>query len=147
MVVDDRESLLATASALRQGTLRMTLLLRRSRTALALSLNKLGILSRLRRSGPATLGELAIAARQKPQSLTRVFAELEQDGLVTRTRDSRDRRQYLLSITPAGDESLARELADRDERLASAMAGLTETELQVLRLAAHLMERVVDAGR
>lgn len=122
----------------------MTLLLRRSRTTLALSLNKIGILSRLRRFGPATPGELASTEHQKPQSLTRVFAELEKDGLVTRTRDSRDRRQYLLSITPAGVESLARELADRDERLASTIAGLTETELQVLRLAAQLMERVVD---
>jgi DNA-binding MarR family transcriptional regulator len=134
--------LLDSAAQVRQGVVRLGRRLRTARSPGALSANKLGVLSHLHRHGPATAGELAAAEHQRPQSLTRVFAELEQAGLITRIRDERDRRQSVLAITPAGTTALARDMAERDTWLASAMAGLSDTERQVLRLAGALMDRL-----
>ncbi|MFF4750066.1 MarR family winged helix-turn-helix transcriptional regulator [Streptomyces sp. NPDC002514] len=82
--------------------------------------------------------------RQQPQSLTRTFAELEQDGLISRTPDERDRRQSLLALTPAGRQVLLADFAERDAWLASALTDLSETEREVLRLAGRLMDQICD---
>jgi DNA-binding MarR family transcriptional regulator len=135
---------LGDAAEIRQGVTRLGRRMRAVRSAQALSNNKLGVLGELHRRGPASPGELAAAERQQPQSLTRVFAELEADGLVSRERDPHDRRQSVLSITPAGAEALRRDMGERDNWLAEAMAGLTETERQVLLLAGRLMDELAD---
>ncbi|WP_433170016.1 MarR family winged helix-turn-helix transcriptional regulator [Actinoallomurus sp. CA-150999] len=140
----EEAELLDGAAQVRQGMIRLGRRLRAERSPEALSVNKLGVLSHLHRHGPATAGELAAAEHQRPQSLTRVFAELEQAGLVTRIRDERDRRQSVLAITPEGTAALAGDMAERDAWLASAMAGLSPTERQVLRLAGALMDRLAD---
>ncbi|MCO5972363.1 MarR family winged helix-turn-helix transcriptional regulator [Actinoallomurus soli] len=139
---DEGADLLDGAAQVRQGVTRLGRRLRAARAPGALSANKLGVLGHLHRHGPATAGELAAAEYQRPQSLTRVFAELERAGLITRIRDDRDRRQSVLAITPAGTAALAHDMAERDAWLASAMAGLSDTERQVLRLAGALMERL-----
>lgn len=138
------EELRDTAARVRQGVTRLGRRLRAEWSAGALSANKLGVLSHLHRHGPATAGELAAAEHQRPQSLTRVFAELQRAGLVSRARDEYDRRQSVLAITPAGIGALARDMAERDAWLASAMAGLSDTERQVLRMAGALMDRLAD---
>jgi DNA-binding MarR family transcriptional regulator len=119
--------------------------LRAERPAHALSANKIGVLSHLHRHGPSTPGDVAAAERQRPQSLTRVFAELESAGLISRTVSPADRRESLLGIAPAGFEALSRDMAERDVWLAGVIAGLTETEAQVLRIAGVLMDRLADA--
>ncbi|MFI1393338.1 MarR family winged helix-turn-helix transcriptional regulator [Streptomyces sp. NPDC020681] len=134
-----------SVTEIRQGVTRLARRLRAVRAPGALSNNKLGVLGNLYRGGPASPGELAEAEHQQPQSLTRVFAELEADGLVSRARDQRDGRQSVLSLTPAGKDALRREVAERDAWLGSAMGELTETERQVLLLAARLMDRLADS--
>ncbi|WP_105970774.1 MarR family winged helix-turn-helix transcriptional regulator [Streptomyces geranii] len=135
-----------TAAEVRQGVTRLARRLRAVRSPGTLSNNKLGVLGTLHRNGPSTPGELAETERQQPQSLTRVFAELEADGLVTRARDRRDGRQSVLSLTPAGREALRAEMAERDAWLATRMAELTETERQVLLLAGRLMDAMADGN-
>ncbi|TDD86980.1 MarR family transcriptional regulator [Actinomadura rubrisoli] len=123
------------------------LLARRLRTAgppESLSGNKLAVLGHLYRRGPSAAGEVAAAEGQRPQSLTRVFAELEEDGLITRSRDEADRRQAVLALTQAGLDALRRDTARRDAWLAEALGGLSGTERELLRLAARLMERLGD---
>ncbi|MBP5939995.1 MarR family winged helix-turn-helix transcriptional regulator [Streptomyces acidiscabies] len=132
------------AAEIRQGVTRLARRLRAVRTPGALSNNKLGVLGQLYRGGPRTPGELAAAEHQRPQSLTRVFAELEAEGLVARTRAEDDGRQSLLSLTDAGREALRGEVAERDEWLARAMEECTDTEREVLLLAARLMDRLSD---
>ncbi|MWA00154.1 MarR family transcriptional regulator [Actinomadura sp. LD22] len=124
--------------------MRMARRMRSSRSPDALSSNKLIVLGHLARNGPSTAGEVAAAEGQRPQSLTRVFAELEESGLIVRTRDERDRRQAVLTITRAGGEVLRRDLDERDAWLAEALGELGETELEVLRLAARLMDRLTE---
>jgi DNA-binding MarR family transcriptional regulator len=130
------------ATELRRGAMHLVRRLRSECAAGALSGNKLTVLSHLYRHGPTTPGQVAAAERQQPQSLTRVFAELELAGLIARARSEHDRREAVLSLTPAGTAALGRDMAERDAWLAAALADLSETELGVLRLAADLMDRV-----
>ncbi|WP_163571783.1 MarR family winged helix-turn-helix transcriptional regulator [Fodinicola feengrottensis] len=119
--------------------------LRAERPAGALSTNKVAVLGHLYRHGKSTPGEITAAEHQQPQSLTRVFADLEADGLVTRSRGERDRRESVLDLTAVGLDALTRDMADRDGWLAAAIGGLTETETQMLRIGAALMNQLADA--
>ncbi|MFI1003652.1 MarR family winged helix-turn-helix transcriptional regulator [Streptomyces galbus] len=130
---------------IRQGVVRLARRLSAERPEDGLSLNKSSVLAHLRRNGPMSAGALAAADHQQPQSLTRVFAELESDGLISRSRDTRDGRQRVLELTDEGRRALARDMAQRDIWLDRALAGLTETEQQVLLLAARLMNRLADS--
>ncbi|NUR59577.1 MAG: MarR family transcriptional regulator [Catenulispora sp.] len=125
--------------------MRLARRIRTVRSPAALSTNKISVLSHLHRHGPSTAGEVAASDRQQPQALTRVFAELERDGLITRRAAAADRRQSIIAITEAGSRALTEDVAERDAWLADALASLTETEREVLRLAASLMDRI--AGR
>lgn len=117
------------------------------RPADALSSTKILVLAHLLRWGATTPGEIAAAERLQPQSLTRVIAELETDQMITKSRDEQDRRQYVLELAPAGAYALADDMDARDQWLAAAMEGLTETERHVLYLAGVLMDRISGLGR
>jgi DNA-binding MarR family transcriptional regulator len=93
-----------------------------------------------------TPSALAAAEAVRPQSLTRVLAELEAEGLVLRRQDTADRRQFLLEATDEGREVLRRDVTARALWLDAAMkAQLSPTEQEMLRLAAQLMDRLADA--
>ncbi|HEY6891029.1 MAG TPA: MarR family transcriptional regulator [Solirubrobacter sp.] len=134
-------------STLRRGTLRLARRLRAERPATALSANKIAVLAHLHRTGQSTPGQIADAERQRPQSLTRVFTDLERDGLITRTRSAQDRRASVLEITAEGRRALAADMADRDAWLAQALAELTDAEVDLLRIAGRLMDRLAGAPR
>ncbi|MFI7404878.1 MarR family winged helix-turn-helix transcriptional regulator [Streptomyces sp. NPDC049541] len=136
---------LAEAARIRRGVMRLNRRLRQERGAGSLSANQLLVLGHLHRHGPATPGEVAAAERQRPQSLTRVFAELQAEGLVAREPDTADRRQSVLSLTEAGRRALERDMAERDAYLSRALDSLSPTERGVLELAVALMERLADA--
>jgi DNA-binding MarR family transcriptional regulator len=133
------------ATGLRHGTTRLARRLRAERTTRELSLSKLAVLAELAGGGPVTAGGLAATQNQRPQSLTRVLAELAADDLVVRTRGEHDRRQVVVEITGKGRDALRRDMAGRDAWLATALAELTETEREVLRLAGHLMNALAEA--
>lgn len=141
----DDDALAETATTVRRAASRLNRRLRTERTPDTLSVNKLLVLGHLYRNGPAAPGALAAAEHQQPQSLTRVFAELEEAGLIGRDQDDADRRKSVLWLTADGMAALARDARQRDLWLAQALAGLTRTEREVLRLAAALMDRIADA--
>lgn len=125
--------------------MRLNRRLRQERGAGSLSPNPLSVLGHLRRHGPSSPGEVAAGERQRPQSLTRVFAELEAEGLIVREPGTVDRRQSVLSLTEAGHRALERDMAERDAWLSEALTSLSPTERGVLELAAAIMERLADA--
>ncbi|WP_261565964.1 MarR family winged helix-turn-helix transcriptional regulator [Frankia gtarii] len=133
-----------SAAAVRRAVTQVGRRLRAERPAGALSGTKLSVLSHLYRLGPSTPGAIAAAERHQPQSLSRTFAELQAAGLISRRPQERDRRAAVLSITPAGREALVRDMADRDAWLAQAMDIFTEAEVEMLRIAAGLLERLAD---
>lgn len=116
--------------------------LRAVRPADALSSNKVGVLSHLYRNGASSPGEIAAAEHQRPQSLTRVFAELESAGLVRRTPNATDRRGALLALTDAGTAALRRDMGHRDAWLADALTELSDQEVDMLGHAAGIMDRL-----
>lgn len=141
----DGGELAEIATETRRAMARLSRRLRSQRSPDALSLNKLGVLSHLFRGGPSTPGEITAAERQRPQSLTRVFAELEREGLITRRPSERDGRESVLDLTDAGRASLVADAGQRDAWLTAALAELTETEARMVRLAAGLLDRLADA--
>ena len=55
---------------------------------------------------PMNQEQLATKVHVQSQTLGRVLARLEAGGLVTRTRDPHDRRQFQVEITNAGEAAL-----------------------------------------
>ena len=140
----DAAELSAIAVALRRGTTGLGRRLRAERSSAALSSNKLAVLGHLHRRGPLSPGTITTAERQQPQSMTRVFAELERDGLITRTTSPDDRRAAVLGLTERGRDALVADMAERDAWLAEALADLTPAEVRLLRIAGELMEQLAD---
>ena len=134
------------AAQIRQGVLLLSWRMRARRSPGALSSTKVAVLGHLHTGGAATPGELAAAGGHQPQALTRVLADLTTDGLITRTKDRRDGRQALLSITDAGRRAFRADMAERDAWLATAISDLTDTEREVLRLGARLMEKIAGGA-
>jgi DNA-binding MarR family transcriptional regulator len=90
---------------------------------------------------------LAELERIQPQSLTRVLADLVEEGLISRRPDPDDGRRQLLEITPDGRAALTGDMQMRDAWLAKAMdSELSDAERELLRTAAKLMERLADVG-
>lgn len=143
MLADSPEAV----AQVRRGATRLARRLRLERPADALASTKIAVLAHILRRGASTAGEIAAAERLRPQSLTRVVAELEGAELITRSRDERDHRQYVLELTEAGRLALREDMHARDEWLAQAMEELTETEQHVLHLAGLLMDRISGFDR
>lgn len=134
----------STAADVRRGVTRLSQRLRSERPQGSLSGNKLAVLGLLRRLGESQPGRVTRALHQQPQSLTRVFADLERDGLVARRPDPDDRRQSLLQLTSRGADLLRDDMHDRDRWLVLALDQLSEVELGVLDLAAGILERLAE---
>jgi DNA-binding MarR family transcriptional regulator len=138
--------MMETAVRLQRCLSRLTRRLRLERRDRQASLGRLSVLGHLHRDGPATPSTLAQAEGVQPQSLTRLLADLEAEGLALRRQDEHDRRQFLMEITPDGRGLLQRDAQDKAAWLAGAMAArLSTTEQELLRLAAQLMERLAEA--
>jgi DNA-binding MarR family transcriptional regulator len=136
---------LEVASLIRRAVAALARRLRGERVESGLSLTKLSVLGRLYRKGSLTAVELAAQERIQPQSLTRVLAELTDEGLISRRADVKDGRRQLLDITGDGRSVLIQDVQQRDAWLAGALATeLSATERELLRLAAGLMERIAE---
>jgi DNA-binding MarR family transcriptional regulator len=145
--VTDANDQAVAASAVRRGVVSLGRRLRTERTPGGLTALELGVLGHLHRRGPLTPGDLAAAERVQPQSLTRTLTALQAARLTQREPDPADGRRSLLAITESGLAVLRAEMAQRDRWLAAAMAEhLTSTEIELLRLAGELMDRLADAG-
>ena len=131
------------AAVLRRAVNRLGRRMRAERPQDGLPSGRLGVLAHLYRSGPSTPGAMAAALHVQPQSLTRTLAALSADGMVSRTRDAADRRQYVVELTERGFAAMARDVGKGDAWLRGRMdAELNDTEREVLRLAAALLDRL-----
>lgn len=131
------------ASALRTS---ISLLLRRMRQIPAdegLSLPERSALARLDRGGPATAAELARQEQISPQSMGATLAGLQARGLVERRPHPTDGRRHVLTPTALGTRMLDHRRSARTDQLAAALsAHFTPEEIEVLRKAAPLLERL-----
>jgi DNA-binding MarR family transcriptional regulator len=108
----------------------------------ALSDTQLAALATLERHGAMSPGDLAEHEKVQPPSMTRVIAALVDWELVTRAPHPTDRRQVILTVTPAG-RSLVQKVRRRKEAwLARRLAELSPQERAILREAAPILEKL-----
>ena len=142
MSVTSTRSETAVASALRLAVMRLARRLRAERSDSSLTISQIAALSTLERTGPLTPGELAAAERVQPPSMTRIAASLEAAGLVTRTDHPSDGRQVLLAASPEGAAIVREDRRRRDAWLAQRLRDLPREDVDVLRRAAVVLERL-----
>ena len=135
----------ALASDLRTTVMRLARRLRNQRTDTTLTLTQLAALGSLDRHGPLTPGELAAHERVQPPSMTRIVAALEAADLVSRTDHPTDGRQVLVAVSPAGRALLKDDRRRRDAWLAQRMRDLDADDLEVLRKAAVVLDRLAGS--
>jgi DNA-binding MarR family transcriptional regulator len=121
-------------------------LMRRLRAEHRFSLSQGEVLGRLDREGTRSIGDLALAVRVRPQSMTQTISDLEGDGLVARCADPADGRRILVALTEQGRETLEADRRTREGWLARAIAeDLSSQEQQVLLRAIALLRRLAEA--
>ena len=112
----------------------------------ALGSAALGVLSQLYRGGALTPTQLARREGVRPQTLTRLLAELEAAGHITRRAHEHDGRQSLLTLAPRGARLLTGEAKRREASLAAVVGEcLGPRERAALLKACELIDRVADA--
>jgi len=130
------------ASALRLSLLRAARRIRSQRVNTTATLSQLSALATVRKCGPLSAGEIAAIERVQPPSMTKILALLESSGWVERAAHPDDRRQSIVSITPAGRALLEEETRARDEWLSKRLVEFSEAELQILRDAVAVLDRL-----
>ena len=73
-----------------------------------LTLSQFGVLETLYHLGPLCQGEISAKLLKSTGNVTLVLDNLEKAGLIVRTRDMQDRRKVNLSLTPQGEDLIAR---------------------------------------
>jgi DNA-binding MarR family transcriptional regulator len=111
----------------------------------ALSDIQLAALAALERHESMTPGELAEHEKVQPPSMTRVIAVLEERGLVLRAPHATDRRQVVLTVTPAGRDLVQRVRRRREAWLAQRLRELVPEEREILRAAVPILEKISQA--
>jgi DNA-binding MarR family transcriptional regulator len=111
----------------------------------ALSDIQLAALSALERHETMTPGELADYEKVQPPSMTRVIAVLEERGLVRRSAHPTDRRQVVLTVTDEGRALVDRVRRRKEAWLTLRMQELSPEEVEILRAAAPILEKLSQA--
>lgn len=140
------EAEVKAATKVRRSVTNLARRLRGLRSDHGISGSKLAILGWLFRAGTSmTATDLARLERLQPQSLTRIIAELDEQGLIRRTPDPSDRRQILIEITQAGQELLIIDAFRQNQWLMKGMAArMTKAEREILIIAADLLDKLAS---
>ena len=132
----------ALAERIHSVAIRLLRRLRKSDAASGLPGPKLSALSVLVFGGPQTLKDLAAAEQVRAPTMSRLAAELEADGLATKTGDKVDRRVVRIAATAKGRALLEAGRERRLEILTGQIAALSRGERQVLDRAAEILLRL-----
>jgi DNA-binding MarR family transcriptional regulator len=94
-------------------------------------------------SGPKTLGDLAAAEQVRAPTISRLAAEMERVGLISRRDDPGDRRVVRVEMTGKGRRVLAKgrelRIADIERRVRSLAPQETETLSDAIRLIERML--------
>ena len=129
------------------GRLRLTIVRTarrlRQETGTDLSPSLTAALSTVERHGPLTPGEVATRERIQRPTATRVLARLEEQGLIDRMPDVRDRRSSLLTASKAGRDLLDELRTRKTAFLAARIEDLDDEDRATLERAADILERML----
>ena len=133
----------ALPSRLRMVVTRLARRLRQQGESAA-SPTQLAALATIERDGPLTLGALAVIERVRPPTITAAVGRLEEQGLVRRRADARDRRVARVEISSRGRRLLAESRSRKTAYLEQQLAALSADERATLARAATILERVLE---
>ncbi|MEY2431113.1 MAG: hypothetical protein QOC92_838 [Acidimicrobiaceae bacterium] len=111
-----------------------------------LTASQASALATINRDGPLTVGELAKAEHVSSPMITKIAKGLEEEGLVTRTVDSTDKRVTQLAITKEGERRLERSRSRKNAWLARQLQGLSRDELAAVEAVIPVLERITERG-
>jgi DNA-binding MarR family transcriptional regulator len=104
-----------------------------------LSFPKLRALVALAREHELTAGELARSAELKPATVTTLLDQLEDAGIVCRTRSTADRRVSMVSLTDRGSELVQRRIRAWQEHWNRRLSGISDEDLET---AARVLDEI-----
>ena len=132
-----------TADRLHSASIHLLRRLRRTDLSLGISGPKLSALSVLVFGGPSSVGALADAEHVRVPTMSRLVGELAREGLVVRRANPEDRRAVLLEATPRGVQILEEGRRLRIAQLAERLGHLSSGELETVRRAVAILERLL----
>ena len=112
--------------------------------AAGLTPTRSSVLLHVARAGRIRLSELSDAEGINPTMMSRVIADLTQEGLVTRAIDPSDRRAALVEATARGRKLAERIRRERTDHLNLALDGLDEHERSQIEAALPALERLAE---
>jgi DNA-binding MarR family transcriptional regulator len=106
---------------------------------------EVSLLSRLRREGPMSPGELALAEHVTAQAVGSVLGVMHRKGLIGRSPDPTDGRKVIVTLTDAGEHAFEHRAEEVSEHLANVLGrAFTPSERAQLSAAVPLLERLAD---
>jgi DNA-binding MarR family transcriptional regulator len=114
----------ALADRLHSAAVHVLRRVRRTDPLTGVSPAQLSVLSVLM-GGQRTIGELAAAEQVTPPTMSKLVVEMEDAGLVSRSRDTTDGRVVWIASTPSGQHVLARGRELRIATLSRTIEGLS----------------------
>jgi DNA-binding MarR family transcriptional regulator len=133
------------AARLRVAVLRLSRRLRKHDLA-GLTPSQLSALATIGKSGPIRLGDLAMAERVAPSTLTRLVNYLETQGYVGRETAPADARAYLVTVTDQGRDVLERIKQEATNLLTDILLTLPEDQRAALAAALPALEHLAGSG-
>jgi DNA-binding MarR family transcriptional regulator len=136
--------LAGTADRLHSAAIHLLRRVRREDAAMGEGPARLSALSVLVFGGPMSLGELAAAEQVKPPTMSRIVVGLEQSKLVQRFADSNDARRIRLCATQKGVKLMKQGRRRRIQYLAHNLRTRSTDELEVVRHAVEILEKILN---
>ena len=133
-----------SASRLRAVVGKLSRRLRPTLAGTGLTPTRVSVLFSVVRMGPLRLSELANVEGVNPTMLSRVIAELGEQGLVRRVPDPEDRRAALVDATPAGKRLREQILGERNDVLSIQLGQLSVADRRALDDALPVLEALAE---
>ena len=131
------------AHRLRLATARLARLMRQQ-VGTGLSPSQYSVLVSIEHSGSLTLGELAAIEQVAPPTITKIVSKLEEDDLVSRAVDERDRRVARVTVSEAGHARLDATRSRRDAWLSQRLDEFGADEIDRLVAALDVLEALAS---
>jgi DNA-binding MarR family transcriptional regulator len=129
------------ADAVRTTVTRLSRALRQQADT-SLTATQLSVLGAIHRAGSISMGELSGQERLSAPMISKVVASLEDQDLIERGTDERDRRVCLVRVSETGRRWIDRELARSNARIADRLEALSARERAAVAAALPLLDRL-----
>jgi DNA-binding MarR family transcriptional regulator len=105
---------------------------------------RISLLNTIDRLGPLRLSELAGEEAINPTMLSRIVADLAEDGLIDRIQDPQDKRAALVATTKQGRKLIERMRRERTDVVSVALAALSARDQAQLVKALPALEKLAE---